>query len=57
MVPAATLEVSKGTAVQLSVTFLAPDALRHMHKTEGSYNLMNLRQIRLHLGTQLDAFR
>ena len=54
---AATLEVSPGTAVELFVTFLAPDLLEHMHSTEGSYDLVRLSKIRLHLGSSLSAFR
>jgi hypothetical protein len=53
----ATLQVSKGTAVQLSVTFLAADVLHHMHATEGSYNLIRLDQVNLHLGADLGTFR
>lgn len=54
---AATLDRSPGTAVQLSVTFLTPCLLQHMHSTEGSYNLLRLSNIRLHLGIDLDGFR
>jgi len=56
-VGAATLQVSRGTAVQASVTFLAPDALHHMHATEGSYNLLRLEQVSLHLCANLGTFR
>ena len=54
---AATLEESPGTAVQLSVTYLSQSLLEFMHATEGSYSLVRLRNINLHVGTNLQSFR
>ncbi|KAK9917227.1 hypothetical protein WJX75_002070 [Coccomyxa subellipsoidea] len=53
----ATLEYSPGTAVEIFVTFLTAPQLKRMHETEGAYFLTELRQVQLHLGLSLEAFR
>ncbi|BDA46287.1 hypothetical protein COCOBI_08-3790 [Coccomyxa sp. Obi] len=53
----ATLEYSPGTAVEIFVTFLTAPQLQRMHETEGAYFLTELRQVQLHLGLSLEAFR
>lgn len=52
----ATLEHSPGTAVRIWVTYLQPKALQRMHETEGTYNLLRLSKVRLHLGASLEDF-
>ena len=54
---AATLEYSPGTVVEIFVTFLTAPQLKRMHETEGAYFLTELRQVQLHLGLSLEAFR
>lgn len=54
---AATLEYSPGTAVEIFVTFLTAPQLQRMHETEGAYFLTELRQVQLHLGLSLEAYR
>lgn len=54
---AATLEYSPGTAVEIFVTFLTGPQLQRMHETEGAYFLTELKQVKLHLGLSLEAFR
>ncbi len=57
IVVAATLEYSPGTAVEIFVTFLTAPQLQRMHETEGAYFLTELRQVQLHLGLSLEAYR
>ena len=57
VVYAATLAHSPGTQVELAITYLTDEQLEHMHKTEGSYNLMRLDNIALFLAESLSACR
>eukprot|EP01025_Chloroclados_australasicus_P039045 TRINITY_DN4032_c0_g1_i1.p2 TRINITY_DN4032_c0_g1~~TRINITY_DN4032_c0_g1_i1.p2 ORF type:complete len:367 (-),score=19.22 TRINITY_DN4032_c0_g1_i1:243-1343(-) len=50
----ATLEHSPGTLVEVFVTYLTPKLLQRMHETEGAYNLMEIDDVDLQLGTSID---
>lgn len=54
---AATLEYSPGSAVAIYVTYLQPNLLLRMHKTEGAYNLCQLTEVQLQIGLGLQDYR
>ena len=47
------LHCPKGTRIGIFVTYLTRPLVKHMHATEGGYNLCELSDIRLHLATSL----
>ena len=54
---AATVHSSPGTLVEVWLTFLQPELLLRMHATEGAYDLLQLQDIDLHVGSSVPACR
>ena len=54
---AATVDSSPGTLVEVWLTYLQPELLLRMHATEGAYDLLQLQDVHLHVGSSLPAYR
>lgn len=53
----ATLEASKGTAVELFVTYLTTPLLDQMVETEGAYDLVKISNVQLRIGHSLNDYK